>query len=243
MVTSPELKDRFFAGSEGAYRRIRYLINMGVLKVILIDANRNRVLGITPMGMSYVRQGAGAFEYPLRPRYYTSVDHDLMVLDLRATFEKCKAITSLLPENLVAADLRRKYGRNARVDRDFKLPDAVVCFETTKKHYAAVELELTRKSKKRLERTFRLLMFSGDFTISLFIVKDLPLLKLLSGIYDEIWDQPWSHSGSIHCCYFVTLDEFRTKGPDAVFTGRDRTFTFRELETYPPSTEENRFDF
>lgn len=241
MATSQQIKKRFFADSRWCYDRVRHLLNVGLLKVIMLDRNRSRVFGLTPFGMSFVREGASPFEdlSKLTPRYYSSVDHDLIVNELRAVFEQCPAVTNFIPETSLALELRKKYGRNAKADCDFKLPDAAVSFTSgVKKHFAAVEVELTQKSRKRLERTFELLITSTDFTLTLFIVKDVRLLTYLNRIYERVWDWPSIRYGKvIHTCYFVTLEEFTQKGADAQFVGRGRSWSFRQLEigsTVPP---------
>lgn len=234
MATSLQIKERFFPDSHAGYRRIRHLISIGLLKVLMVDEHRNRVLGITPLGIEQIKKGASSLSDLSRvtPRYYSSVSHDLLVNEVTAVLEQVPVVTNVVSETMLANDLRKKYGRNARVDRDFKLPDAAIRFSSgLKEHLAAVEVELTRKSKKRLERTFELFITGSDFTIALFVAKDGPLLNQLLKTYERVLTRPALQSRkTLRCCYFVTLDDIKKAPLDAVFKGLDRSWTFRELE-------------
>ncbi len=242
MATSAQIRSGFFANSEWSYHRMRHLVRIGLLRIIMRDPNNNRVFGITPLGMSYVKIAASPFDdlTGLTPRYYSSVDHDLVVNEVRTILETSSVVTKFVPENVLAVELRKKYGKRARADKEFKLPDAAVSFASgSKRHFAAIEVELSKKSKERLMRIFELLILGTDFTITLFIVKDKALLNYLQTNYDSTWNLPSvQFNKQLHACYFVTLEDFRNRGLHATFVGRERSWSFKELENgtvVPPS--------
>lgn len=138
VVTTAQVERHFFTGERAAYRRVRALLALGLLRRDMTFWKEPAVLRVTPAGARLVNLPVAPAELVL-----AEVRHGLAVVDLTERLLAASPGAHVLTEReLRADDLRAR-----RRDRDYRgyarIPDAVLVQPTGLK--TAVELDLSSK--------------------------------------------------------------------------------------------------
>lgn len=225
------------AGRTWAWDRLRRLSDenllhecrddKGALLGWALHPNTNtEVIGVDPETMKAAQRV---------PHYKTSFQHDLALRDVRSILIQSSAITRWIPEHALKREIARRYHyltERLRREKLMSVPDALLHIKSGRTDSkAALELELTRKSKKRLSQKFEEYALSSEIGFAFFVVKGEKLLRFLSDVHR----QTVSNSVRIKLSrrqngiYFVEYSELKRRGLDAGFVGIEDRFTLREL--------------
>lgn len=126
----------------------------------LLEANFyvRRILGLESQEVLWVLTPKGASEasVPLPKRHWSKnmLEHDFKLLALRLAMEDIGVAKSWMPEHIIRSSIFEKYGLHRAKDK--LVPDGFMAIEVDGiKHSIAIEVELTVKSHKRYQETFR----------------------------------------------------------------------------------------
>jgi len=171
------------------------------------------------------------------PVYRTSFAHDLALREIRTTISKAQAIQDWIPEHVLRAEVMRRCQFLHRSDRGEKLltvPDALLRLKSGgEESKAALELEITQKSKRRIYQKLEAYCISKDFDYAFFIIANANLLRVFWDVYKDVL----AKSTRVRIAkvqngiYFAGLDQIKQRGVDAKFIGLKDTLTFAELST------------
>jgi len=150
-----------------AARRIRYLLEIGLLRRIDLKSSTVRPLVVTPKGC----QVCGDDLSPPKSVQRAQINHDLTFPNITMTLEARNGGT-IEPARRVAQRYARDPDR-----RNHHLPDAI--FHRPDGTAVALELELTAKSKRRLGQIFE--QYAADLSIAevWYLTDDLSLARML----------------------------------------------------------------
>lgn len=138
VVTTAQVERHFFTGERAAYRRVRALLALGLLRRDMTFWKEPAVLRVTPAGARLVNLPVAPAELVL-----AEVRHSLALVDLTEQLLAESSGAHVLTERELRADALRA----RRQDRDYtgyaRIPDALLVQPTGLK--TAVELDLTSK--------------------------------------------------------------------------------------------------
>lgn len=169
------------------------------------------------------------------PVYRTSYIHDAKLRHIKRILSACPAIVKWVPEHLLKSEVMhgaRFLGLQERTDRLTLVPDALLhlrCRGVDSK--AALELELSLKSRKRLTKKFEAYITSDQFDYAFFIASTPALSATLRQVCDEVTATSWRVKLSKHKngIYFTTLEQLLAQGIRAPFTASHDTLCFAQL--------------
>lgn len=239
------LKDH---GRSHSWHIMKKLVGMGLLLEQKGDGEKKRNGGGHTLGWVLSRQGRRKFiviadkstildERP--PQYKSSFEHDVKLRGIKQVLCKSPVILEWVNENALKRQTKRgvQYLHLQDQIKHFRLiPDALLTLKINGRvSKAALELELTRKTKRRLYRKFESHIANRDFNHILFIVEGAHLLKAIWNIYQDVL------SDSIHVkfldkkngVYFILLEDLQTQGIKAKFKGLNNSFCFANLNPNP----------
>jgi hypothetical protein len=174
------------------------------------------------------------------PVYRTSYIHDVALRQVRETLEASKAITRWIPEHVLKAEVMRRHPFLHHQDRNEKLiavPDALLHLRSGGvDSKAAIELELTQKSKKRLYKKIEAYVTTDDFNYAFFIAGTDHLMNVLQEVHKNVLATSWRVKlrKQRNGIYFATLENIRTQGIHAQFVAVHDTLSFAELTNNTP---------
>jgi hypothetical protein len=186
----------------------------------------------------YVFLGNENETYPKKgPVYRTSYIHDVKLRQVRKALEASPAITGWIPEHVLKAEMTSRYVYLHSSDRSEKMltvPDALLLLRSDgKESKAALELELTQKSRKRLYKKIEAYIVTDDFEFAFFIASSAHLMSVLREVYQNVMQTSWRIKlrKKQNGIYFTMLENICTNGIHAEFVAVHDTFTFAELTT------------
>lgn len=238
--TFQEVREGGFKGWHrvSAWQRMKRLVQAGYLHECRNDQGGILGWAINAKGASKILlDGHEAITEAKRaPVYRTSFSHDEALRGIRRVLSSSPVVTKWVPEYVLKAEVMRKFhylqGRDQR-EKLLNVPDAILHLKSGGvASKAALELELTQKSRRRLYQKFERYMISQDFDYALFIAKDERLKARFEEICRDVASQ------SIHVkitkerngIYFTTLPLLQRDGFHAKFIGTHDTFSFADLE-------------
>jgi hypothetical protein len=117
-----------------------------------------RILGLNSQEVLWVLTGKGAHEasvlLPKRNWSKNMLEHDFKLLSLRLAMENIGVARSWMPEHIIRSNIFAKYGLLQAKNK--LVPDGFMAVEVDGiQHSIAIEVELTFKSRKRYQETFR----------------------------------------------------------------------------------------
>ena len=210
-----------------AWKRLRQLKEAGLLCTVLTDGG---------MILGWTLAKAGIKRFPLLPQkgwnleyrppiYKTSFHHDEALREVRLAINNAPCIRKWVPEHVLKAQANRKLKyRNGKTSSDQRnaIPDALLTLRHNGVDYnAALEVELTRKSKRRLYLKLEDYVIRPDLSLSFFVVKGEDLLEILSNIYKEVLQRSFKAKLKTpqNGVYFIELSELLRDGVWAKFRG------------------------
>lgn len=216
---------------------MKRLVGMGLLTEVRGDGGGIRGWSLSPVGQ---RKLHGVFEPSWKadrkpPHYRTAFDHDITLREVKQILCESPAVSGWTPEHVLKAEVMSKIkflGARDRADKLLTIPDAFFRLQSgTQRHRAALEVELTRKSKKRIFKKMESHITSSAFDFVFFVVGGEKLLQLLWEIYNaavtnsvrvKVRDQQ-------NGIYFATLESLRAQRLEAHFKGLHGAFSFGRL--------------
>ncbi|MBI3295441.1 MAG: replication-relaxation family protein [Deltaproteobacteria bacterium] len=234
-VSSSDLiKREFFSQHSACYRRLRRLMEAGFVQTVITHTKcRQNIFGITALGIKQLGFAVSRFDNlrGLTPKFHLTTDHDLAVQVVRQALITSPVITQFTSENSLAHLFRTQYGTVKIPDQDYKLPDGAFTLWTPSVNMkVALEVEISKKSKSRLQKAFELLITGADFNIALYVVKDSEMLTYLKNIYETVWNRPSIQcQSSLHSCYFALLDDLVQSGSTATILGLEGSLSLKQL--------------
>ena len=216
---------------------MKRLTRLGILRECIGDGGGIRGWTLSPTGQRSL-QGQVAAEWMTNvkpPKYRTSFDHDVVLREIKAMLCNSPAVSDWTPEHVLKAETMakvRNLGGRDKGDRMRAVPDAIFKVKHgTKQYMAALELELTQKSKKRLFERFEAHVTNPQTDFSFFIVKGQPLLDSLWKVYRETMAKSFrvKLKSPQNGIYFCELGDLQAKGLSAKFTGLRDSIRFADL--------------
>ena len=165
-------------------------------------------------------------------QFRTNFNHDELLVQLRGLFEKSPVVSHFQPEQIVRESLARRYGFEEQEGSGYKVPDAIFQIRTPKGQFrVALELELTRKSKRRYRKIIKQLAVSGDWDAVFFVVKENAITKVVTDLFAELREKDLEikFAKSLSSFYFCKLDEFLRDKDNCIFVGEKKSFSLIEI--------------
>lgn len=224
-------------GRTWAWDLLKRLVTNELL--IACPSDRGGILGwtISKKGADIVKKHCTqGIPGPIRPLLYkSSFEHDLVLRELRQVLCKSPCIAGWVPEHILKAQTMAKIGFRVGSDRIAKLqlvPDGIFTLQSRGvKFKAAFELELSRKSRRRLYRKLEAHVTNSDYNIALFVAGDEQILQLLWDVFNAVLVQ----SAEVKLkkqrngIYFCTLGILRELQLEAPWKGERNTLILANL--------------
>lgn len=175
------------------------------------------------------------------PSYRTSHDHDVVLREIRGLLEQSPIVSDWVPEHVIKADAMSRIKYLGARDRSAKLlaiPDALFQLKSGAQNTrGALELELTRKSKKRIFQKLEAHILSSEFDFVFTVLDGDSLLKLHWEIYQEVIASSvrLKIKDQQNGIYFSTLQNLREHRLHAIFNGLSGTFSLKSNSCENPS--------
>ena len=151
------------------WARMKRLVRAGFVRECRDDNGRILAWTMTRQGASqvFVDEGTAREEARRAPVYRSTFEHDSLLVDVRSILSQSPVITYWEPERALRAEVMREFHYLHRSDQREKLlavPDALLHLEANgTQAKAALELELTQKSRRRLFQKFEAHVTSPEF--------------------------------------------------------------------------------
>ena len=217
---------------------MRKLVRMGRLSVSRGDEGEIRGWYLTPKerrlfaASGLDRDGTATSR---APSYATSYSHDTIVREVQQILKDSPAVQQWVPEHVLRSELMQRYYYLHGCDKSDKiagLPDALIHLKSNgKDSVAALEVELTQKSKKRLLRKLESHILNPAFQFVFYVVEGIPLLNILRSVYAEVTEQSLrvKFSKRQNGIFFVDLAKLRSEKLDALLEGITDSFSLNDL--------------
>ena len=189
---------------------------------------------LAPKGKNYLlEKGIQSNHLDSRhPTYKTSYVHDITLREVKNILTQSQRVSSWIPEHVIKAEAMRKFqflNDNEKSSQLLTIPDGLFKFKAGGKVFTgALELEMTRKSKRRIRQKLESHMTHSDFDFAFFVVNGGPLLQVLWSIYNDVLlnSVETKFHNRLNGIYFTLLDNLRKHGPKATFAGKEDSFSF-----------------
>lgn len=230
------LEREFFKGiaHRNHYRSLARLKQKHLVEELLGDTGELLGYKLSAKGLRLTRKVI-ANKWPVQKppeQFRTNYTHDELLVQLRSIFEKCPAIYEYKPEQIVREELATRYGFEEQEGSGYKVPDATFQMKTRKGYFrVALELELTRKSKRRYRKIIKQLARSKDWNQVFFIVRELSTAKVITDLLKELCekDSDLKFEKTRSGFYFAKLDELLKSKETCTFSGEEKSFSLLEL--------------
>ena len=202
VATASQINRDIFPGLTKAvvYRRLKKLIYMKHLKRCLYFNGERAISG-------YSLSKAGLLKFILHNRddhtlkrcLSDSIEHDIILGDIRHLFLNCEQTTDYLTENAFSSSASFV---NTEELKQFKSvrPDGVAIVQKGKRFHIAVEYENTLKYSHRYSDLFWRYHFSENIAAVIYICRDKKVLKRVMAVEKKCRENKQSK------VYFITLD-------------------------------------
>lgn len=181
-----------------------------------------------------VNSGWEASSIPKSPSYRGSYEHDLILRTLQSIFERSYPITSWTSEMQIRSKkiaFRIGESEETRRKREASIPDGVFTFRHKGEIYtAALELERTQRSKKRLFQKIEQRLLSKDYNFVFYVVEKASLEKALRSVVADVLGRSIevSIAHRLNGIYFALLSEVQENPRLVAFRGLKNTFQFED---------------
>lgn len=226
-----------------AWDRMRRLVRLGFLSQYSRDGRGILGWSIAPKAVATLRSAGNPLWAQARagPRYCSAFEHDLVLREIKQILCRSKAVTHWEAEDILKKRAlgEQKYISGAdRFEKLLYVPDAILHIaERSGEWDAALELELTRKSKARIYRKLKSYLTTHDFSCAFFIMRDNSLLQVYNAIDQEVRSTSLKvkMTSELNAIYFVLLENLRRDKLNASFQGEEGIFSFADLAPLEPS--------
>jgi hypothetical protein len=169
------------------------------------------------------------------PVYRTSFEHDRQLRSIKRVFKSCNAIKTWMPEHELKYIVGQRYahlGGNSMREKLLSVPDAVLSMTVNGMLLsAALELEITQKSRKRLYQKIENYVTTPDYRMTFYVAKDERIRGILQSVYHDVLLNSLKAKvcRSRNGIYFSTLEDLEKNGENACFYGLKDTITLKML--------------
>jgi hypothetical protein len=235
--TYPELRSTVLQNvtRQHSWKLLKKLNTAGFLSECRGDGGGIRGWALSQTGQNQIRINRddgwkSEYRYPL---YKTAYDHDVTLREVKNIFLGSPSITQWTPEYIVKSNAMRAIQYLNHKEKRRKLtaiPDALFQFESADQNFkAALELEMTRKSRSRLLHKFESQVTDSNFDFIFYVVNGEPLMQVLWDTYREVLSQSLrvKMKSQPNGIYFALLENLRRDRLQALFTGKKDTFSFQ----------------
>lgn len=219
------------------WSRMKRLVRAGLVRECRDDNGRILAWTITLNGASqvYVDPDAAQEAARLAPVYRSTFRHDRVLIEVREILSRSPVIIHWEPEAALRAEVMRKFHFLHPRDQNEKttaIPDALLSLEANgAQAKAALELELTQKSRSRLYKKLEAHITNSEIDYVFYVTQDENLKQHLMNVYADVQ----SHSMRVKIAierngiYFTTLAELLENGLNANFEGTHITLSFAQM--------------
>jgi hypothetical protein len=221
------------------WRFMKTLVNEGLL--VECSADSGGILGWSVSRETQKRlslEPSEEWQREIQPmQYKSSFSHDIVVREVKQILCMSPLVSNWIPEQAIRKKLLGKIHpmrESEKRIRLFRLPDAEFNVDISGRRYrAALEVELTRKSKRRIFEKLETQITAPDLDFVFYLASDESHLRLLWSIYQEVLTNSTrvrlktSQNGIL----FSTLETLREKKLQTNFIGSKQSFSFESFRT------------
>ena len=215
VATSQQISDKIFPGRHitAATRRLRKLSNLSLIRRKPINL-RNR--SITSYSLS--EQGFSKYlaktlpELSRKQLRSDSIEHDIVLCEIRSLFESYAKVTSFHTENMLQSltDYSKSSKFSPFIDRN---SDAVIELESTDSNMIIpIEYEASLKANSRIFQVIYDYYANDKILLTLYICKNDSIMKKLISIEEKVAPE------KLRKVYFASLDAIEGTKGYAVFS-------------------------
>ena len=164
--------------------------------------------------------------------YKSQFEHDTILQQVTQVFDQSPAVIQIETEKQLLSKLYRKSIFKKNSNERLKVPDALLLIETPSGlKWAAIELELTRKSTNRYYNIIQDHLISDKWDLIFYIVKDQSLRDLISKNHQYCkQNNPRVRlKDKVNGLYFVDLKDLQSNKERAIFESDEDSFTLESL--------------
>jgi hypothetical protein len=219
-MSTAQIEKLYFEGRsyEIVRRRLNVLEDAGHVRRTSSGWFKDHVWWLTEKGASLVSKNA-----PRKKVSRFTLEHDVMVIDLRIKLEDCRIAKHWLPEHEIKSRMTRKYGINNAKRK--VVPDGIMGVEMGDlKESIAIELELHAKSSIRYKMIFNDYQFKENLYAVWYLV---PTASLGRSIEKE-WYKTCFGNYRVKF-YWSVVSEVLRLGPEAVIRSQNKSHKLYEL--------------
>lgn len=217
---------------------LKKLVDMGYLTEVKGDGDEIRGWSLAPKGAREFEKYRDNESWAVgsnAPRYRTSFRHDTILREIQSALSRSSVVQSWVPEQKLRQECLRRFHYLRAQDKSEKiggLPDAILHMKSGGKNStAALELELTQKSKRRLFRKFESHITNSEYDYVFYVVEGAPLLDRLQAVYEDVLENSArvKIERNQNGIYFVELSALRKNPLRAKFEGAEDSFSLQDL--------------
>jgi hypothetical protein len=200
-----------------------------------VEGDKDRLLGyrLTIKGRRYLKARKPSQDVSLSRRgYKTQFEHDQKVIDVRRILEQSPLIFDFKMDHEIRAEFSDGKGRSVNWQNAPLIPDAIFTHRNQGGSMKiALELEMSRKSTRRYGRIFKSHLLSKKWNLTIYIVKDEALKKILMNTLSEVKrkDLEVRLAKVVNGIYFCSLEKFLSDGLEALMTNGKKEISFAEI--------------
>ncbi len=218
------------------HRRIRQLIDAGFI-VHICKYTQGLGLKLTIKGHRFLKKHDHAgysFEY-LQKNYGSDFKHDETLVRILDAFEENKCVKEIIHEKDIARFFSSNKNSIITIESLRTFPDALVLMDVKNiDRYFTIELELSRKSKKRYKKIIKSHLLEQKWDFILYIVEDKSIEKVIKETLKELKERDFDvHKKELHnVFYFADLDTFLKEKSDTIFKSDNHQFSLNEINSW-----------
>ena len=183
------------------------------------------------------------------PVYKTSFDHDQTLDRVITRLREAKVVEGYTPEHVLRSETSQRFWYMSDLEkreRVIAVPDAILDLNIKgKKIKVALELEVSRKSKKRIFQKLEHYLIHPDVAFTFYVIKGKRLLEDFQSAYRLVLETSLrvKISATKNGIYFSELQNILDQGPGAEFQGLDNSISMNSLSEGPPNEKETGISF
>lgn len=220
-----------------SWKLMKRLVHMGLLVESSGDAGSILGWSLSEKARQTLDQGQDGSPATKQraPTYRTSYRHDIVLREVEDILRQTPVIIDWVPEHVLRGEIMTELSANFQSSKSEKLaliPDALLTMMVGSRQFkVALELELTRKTKKRIYKKIEAHILNPKFNFVFFIAEDRNLQKHLWNIYQDILSSSIlvKFKKNQNGIYFTNLDHLRVLGTKVVFVGAQNSFCLANL--------------
>ena len=170
------------------------------------------------------------------PIYHAPYRHNALLHEIQDIMQQSPVITEWIPEHVIKAEAMSRFKSRHRRDQREKManvPDALLTFKIDSEiKEAALELELSYKTKSRMFRKLEAHITNPEFNWAIFVLGNENLYRSYWNTYQHVLSTSLAVKlrSKQNGIYFITLENLQTHKTDARFKGLRHSFSLAELQ-------------